>query len=614
MLVDDGCSSGDGRWRRPRLAARRAAHDPGAARRPARPARRRRSAPCSSAPRSIGQVFYRGAVVALAGRAPPAVTDGLHDAGPQGADPAGPHRRSPATTRSASGTSSSATPPTRRCRRRSAPSCTSASPTGSSADAASARVEFDEIVGYHLEQALRYRGELGRSGGGRSAPSQARAAERLAPAARSAANARTRRPVRGASTCSPGRSAVLPSASEHGGARLGARRARRARSCRAGELGPAPRPCPGRLRWRLHAPSGTAGDRTARGAASAGRTPGVQSVSSRDPRGVGRDGLRSVADRVIPLLEELDGDLGDSAEAWFLTREADASRRHIASMSRCAGSGGGARAARSSTPAGPRDKPRWRQPASRSGLAANAALLRADAGPPSRLARLDSIRAEGSPIRSTVTMACDSVPGGSGSLARGHRAVRGRSRGHRWRQLTSSGVPLRHRRSFGVGVRLGARGRRSGPSRDGDAARLRPARCRPVRRGTSRPWRITSPKRWRAKVATRSAPLTESARSSATEDDMRRRSAGGRAGDDPCPASEVELAERLAPARPSGSQSGPTPWCRRATLGSLWRTCCWRRGRTPRHPRSSSRPSTATERKGTTVLVARVEALLAAPA
>ena len=55
----------------------------------------------------------------------PAVAD------PQGADPARLLRRPAARPRSASATSSSATPPTRASRRRSGPSCTSASPTGS---------------------------------------------------------------------------------------------------------------------------------------------------------------------------------------------------------------------------------------------------------------------------------------------------------------------------------------------------------------------------------------------------------------------------------------------------------------------------------------------------
>ncbi len=54
----------------------------------------------------------------------------------------------------------SATPPTRALPRSAAPSCTSASPTGS-ADARRDRLrEYEEILGYHLEQAHRYLAEL----------------------------------------------------------------------------------------------------------------------------------------------------------------------------------------------------------------------------------------------------------------------------------------------------------------------------------------------------------------------------------------------------------------------------------------------------------------------
>ena len=47
------------------------------------------------------------------------------------------------------------------CRRRSAPTCTSGSPTGSPSHGLEL-VELDEVVGYHLEQAARYMRELGR--------------------------------------------------------------------------------------------------------------------------------------------------------------------------------------------------------------------------------------------------------------------------------------------------------------------------------------------------------------------------------------------------------------------------------------------------------------------
>ena len=62
--------------------------------------------------------------------------------------------------RSASATSSSATPPTSGSRRASAPSSTSGSRTGSRSRRAHAR-EFEEILGYHLEQAYTIRTERG---------------------------------------------------------------------------------------------------------------------------------------------------------------------------------------------------------------------------------------------------------------------------------------------------------------------------------------------------------------------------------------------------------------------------------------------------------------------
>ena len=72
-------------------------------------------------------------------------------------------------------------PPTTRSPRRSAPTCTPASPTGSTSTA-EALVERDEIVGYHLEQASRYHAELGQPD-----PSLAdRAGARLAAAGRRA--------------------------------------------------------------------------------------------------------------------------------------------------------------------------------------------------------------------------------------------------------------------------------------------------------------------------------------------------------------------------------------------------------------------------------------------
>ena len=91
-----------------------------------------------------GEVFHRGAVQALA----PDETAGdaaADRARAQGADPARPAAAAPARTPSASSTCSSATPPTTRSRRRPAPTCTSASPTGSTSTA-TAIVELDELA------------------------------------------------------------------------------------------------------------------------------------------------------------------------------------------------------------------------------------------------------------------------------------------------------------------------------------------------------------------------------------------------------------------------------------------------------------------------------------
>ena len=112
-----------------------------------------------------GQVFHRGAVQALApdDAVDPGAADGARA---QGARPADRPRRCRRTMRSGSGTSSFATPPTTHCRRRRAPSSTSASRVWLE-EHGSALVELDEILGYHLEQAARYRAELG-TGAGRS--------------------------------------------------------------------------------------------------------------------------------------------------------------------------------------------------------------------------------------------------------------------------------------------------------------------------------------------------------------------------------------------------------------------------------------------------------------
>ena len=92
----------------------------------------------------------------------PAVPGRARRALPQGPDPhRGRRPRRRRESRIASSTSSSATPPTAPPRRGSARRCTSASPTGSSELAGERVGEYEEILGYHLEQAYRYRAELG---------------------------------------------------------------------------------------------------------------------------------------------------------------------------------------------------------------------------------------------------------------------------------------------------------------------------------------------------------------------------------------------------------------------------------------------------------------------
>ncbi len=125
----------------------------------------------------VGKVFWWGAVTELSPeddrpqrRLPPA------DARCARSSSALTAPGSPERTPSGSATSSSATPPTSRCPSVPAPSCTSGSPPGSSARPATAVAEFEEILGYHLEHAYRYRAALGpgrrgdpggrRSGGG----------------------------------------------------------------------------------------------------------------------------------------------------------------------------------------------------------------------------------------------------------------------------------------------------------------------------------------------------------------------------------------------------------------------------------------------------------------
>ena len=107
---------------------RGAADDPGTAGRAARPARRC-GARVLERGAVEGKVFHRGAVAALADARARSTASSWRSCARSWSGPSS--RCSPATTPTASATCSSATPPTRRCRRRPAPSCTSASPTGS---------------------------------------------------------------------------------------------------------------------------------------------------------------------------------------------------------------------------------------------------------------------------------------------------------------------------------------------------------------------------------------------------------------------------------------------------------------------------------------------------
>ena len=86
--------------------------------------------------------------------------------------------------------------PTTRSRKRLGRSCTSASPPGSR-ERGGDLVELDEVVGYHLEQAYRYRVELGPADEAARGLSE-RAAERLAAAGDEGGGARAtcgRRPA-----------------------------------------------------------------------------------------------------------------------------------------------------------------------------------------------------------------------------------------------------------------------------------------------------------------------------------------------------------------------------------------------------------------------------------
>ena len=132
----------------------------------------------------------------------------------------GPHpaRRGRTRTRSASATSSSATPPTRGCRRSCAPSCTSASRDWLEARPSAFPAIMDELLGYHLERAVRLRRELGETDDGHGAARLARRRRTSARPACGPPSATTRRRRarcssarwRSSAATTPARGALLP--------------------------------------------------------------------------------------------------------------------------------------------------------------------------------------------------------------------------------------------------------------------------------------------------------------------------------------------------------------------------------------------------------------------
>ena len=109
-----------------------------------------------------GQVFHRGAVEFLSPESERLGVEALlSELVLRGTGGARRRQFSATRMRSASTTSCSVTSPTSRCGRRSARLCTSASRRWLDDQAGERASEYDEIVGYHLEQAYRYRPELG---------------------------------------------------------------------------------------------------------------------------------------------------------------------------------------------------------------------------------------------------------------------------------------------------------------------------------------------------------------------------------------------------------------------------------------------------------------------
>ena len=135
-----------------------------------------------------GELFHRGAVVELSDAAvAPGGARRARAAGRQGPDPPGRGRASPARPRSASSTSSSARPPTGQPRRSCAPLLHEHFADWLERLAGERVGEYEEILGYHLEQAYRYRAELGPLDDDAAALAE-RAARRLGAAGRRAWN------------------------------------------------------------------------------------------------------------------------------------------------------------------------------------------------------------------------------------------------------------------------------------------------------------------------------------------------------------------------------------------------------------------------------------------
>ena len=138
-------------------------------------------------------------------------------------------------------------PPDPRCGLRLAPEgdarrrCTSSSPAGSSSAGATASIELDEILGYHLAQAYRYRAELGRDDDETRALGERAATGSPPPASAPTLEATSaRRPTSSAGPppCFPSRAASGSRSCSRSSSRLprscGSQRSRRSSSRRAG--------------------------------------------------------------------------------------------------------------------------------------------------------------------------------------------------------------------------------------------------------------------------------------------------------------------------------------------------------------------------------------------